>query len=118
MANFPLKVENTTPAPVVGWDEVYEKGAEDLAARGYEVTGEMREQQNCTPVRFARWEKRHFSNHKKPWFVLPKLGDLVSVSHLPKGKNLLLGVKPLGAPGSEATMWMCPCGWLTPVSDR
>ena len=55
MANFLLKVENTTPAPVVGWDEVYEKGAEDLAARGYEVTGEMREQQNCTPVRFARW---------------------------------------------------------------
>ena len=97
--------------------EVHWEAARDLAARGDQVTGEMREQQNCTPVRFARWEKRHFSNNKKPWFVLPKLGDLVSVTHLPKGKNLLLGVKPLGALGSVATMWMCPCGWTCRVSE-
>ena len=98
--------------------EVHWEAARDLAARGYQVTGEQREQSNCTPVRFSRWEKKHFSNHKKPWFVLPKLGDLISVNHLPKGKNLLLGVQPLGALDNKPTLWMCPCGWTTPVLGR
>ena len=103
---------------MAGWLTVHWEAAKDLAARGLQVTGLLREQKNCTPVRFSRWEKRHFSKNKRPGFTLPKLGDLISLNHLPKGKNLLLGVQPLGAEDSTATLWMCPCGWTTPALGR
>ena len=92
---------------VVHWE-----AARDLAARGYQVTGEMREQSNCTPVRFSRWEKKHFSKNKLPGFTLPQIGDLFSLNHLPKGKNLLLGVQPLGAEDSTPTLDVDVPLWL------
>ena len=96
---------------------VHWEAASDLAGRGLQVTGEMRQQKNCTPVGFSRWEKRHFSKNKRPGFTLPQIGDLISLNTLPKGKNLLLGVQPLGAEDTVPTLWMCPCGWTTPALD-
>ena len=63
-----------------------------------------------------QWEKADFNCHYKPGFRMPRVGDLVCSNQMPKGKAILVGVQPLGAVGSEATMWMCPCGWLTPLA--
>ena len=95
---------------VVHWEPV-----SDLAGRGLQFTGQLRLQRNCRPVGFGKWEKKHFSRNKLPGFTLPKLGDLICLNSLPKGKNLLLGVQPLGTEGTEPTWWMCPCGWTTKV---
>ena len=95
---------------VIHWEP-----AADLAGRNLQVTGQLRLQRNCTPVGFGKWEKRHFSCHKRPGFTLPKIGDLMCLNNLPKGKNLLLGVQPLGAEGTDPTWWMCPCGWTCRV---
>ena len=94
---------------VIHWEP-----AANLADSQLQVTGHLRKQRRA--VGLGRWEKRHFNLNKRPGFTLPKIGDLVCLNNLPKGKGLLLGVQPVGAEGSEATRWMCPCGWSCRVS--
>ena len=47
-------VSRLRTSPVLGWVTVHWEAARDLADRGYQLTGLLREQKNCTPVRFSR----------------------------------------------------------------
>ena len=100
-----------TPSPVQGLPVVHWQAAVNLADQGLQATGKLRTQRSYLGVK--RWRKEDFNLHSKPGFKLPKIGDLVCANQLPKGKGILVGVQPLGAVGSEPTMWMCPCGLLT-----
>ena len=86
----------------------------NLADSGLQVTKLLRTQRSALGVR--KWRKENFNLHKRPGFSLSKIGDLVCLNNLPKGKGILLGVQPVGAEGDQATQWMCPCGWRCRVS--
>ena len=80
---------------VIHWES-----AANLADSDLQVTGFLRTQRSA--VGLGRWEKQQ----QRPGFSLPKIGDLVCLSNLPKGKGLLLGVQPVEAEDREATQWM------------
>ena len=109
-----LQVDYVTPAPVLDLPVIHWEPAVNLADHGLQVTKHLRTQRSALGVR--KWRKEDFNLHKRPVFSPPKIGDLVCLNQLPKGKGILLGVQPVGAEGDQATQWMCPCGWCTQLS--
>ena len=112
---FSLQAEYVTPTLMENHNVIHWEAAANLADSGLQVTGLLRTQRSA--VGLGKWKKHHFNHHKRPGFSFPKIGDLVCLNNLPKGKGLLLGVPPVGAEGSQATQWMCPCGWRHRVSN-